>query len=209
MDNTERIIKRISSPINDQLKIVMKGDKKLLNTKNTNYSYGTLVDVLLYGLDSIPTYTADSVLLLGMGGGSIIPPLREKYNYHGPIDAVELDPIVIDLAKEEFNIEADKKVTIIEADAWNYVENCKKQYSLIIVDIFIDIHVPKKFYNPEFWLMVKKITKENGFIVFNAGIDMKEDDVKSFVESLPLKFVYQKNYDVLESNIVIIMQKMG
>ena len=93
-------------------------------------------------------------------------------------------------------------------DAWDYVAQCDTQFDLIIVDIFIDIHVPDKFYKPKFWKMIEKIVTPNGFVLFNAGIDLDETHAQKFVAELPDSFIYQKNYNVLQSNTVIIMQKV-
>lgn len=208
MKNTGEIIKKIESAINHRLKIVLKDGKKLLNTKNTNYSYGTLVDVLEYGLDLIPIQEVSSVLLLGMGGGSIIQSLREKYEINAPITAVEIDPVVVDIAKDIFKISDDSNVEIVCQDAWDFVQKSTQKFDLAIVDIFIDVHVPEKFYLPEFWQMLDESINPHGFVLFNAGIDMKQTEVQKFVAQLPDNFVYQKNYYVLESNTVIIMQKI-
>ncbi len=208
MENNEHLLRKIPSPINKKLKIVKKKGKKLLNTKNTNYSYGTLVDVLEYGLDNIPMQGIDSVLLLGMGGGSIIESLRQKYNYKGPVVAVEIDQVVIDIARDEFGVVESDLLEIHCSDAWDFVDKCDREFSLVIVDIFIDLHVPEKFYRPQFWEMLEKLLVPNGFILFNAGIDLDEQEVKEFVAGLPNSFIYQKNYGVLETNTVIIKQKI-
>ncbi len=208
MSNSEKILKQIESPINNKLKIVLSNGKKLLNTKNTNYSYGTLVEVLEYGLDSIPISLVNSILLLGMGGGSIIKSLREKYKCNAPVVAVEIDPIVIDIAHNEFDIGKEKDLEIHCTDAWNFVEKCDSQFDLIIIDIFIDLVVPEKFYKPEFWEMIEKIVTQNGFVLFNTGIDLNEAEVKKFLDGLPKNFIYQENYNVLKTNTVIIKQKI-
>lgn len=208
MLNSGEIIKTVTSPINDKLNIVLQGDKKLLNTANTNYSYGTLVDVLEYGLDSIPLNGTQSVLLLGMGAGSIIQSLRKKYDCHAPVVAVELDPVVVDLAHDEFEIGKMENVEIHCADAWDFVKKCEKKFDLIIIDIYIDLTVPEKFYNLKFWEELERITNEGGFVLFNAGIDKNEDEMEDFAESLPDSYISQTNYNVLSSNTVIISQKM-
>ncbi len=208
MQTNEKLIREVNSDINQKLRIVWEGDKKLLNTENTNYSYGTLVDVLEYGIDTLPLSMISSILLLGMGGGSIVRSLRQKYDCHAPVVTVELDPVVIDIAHKDFNIEDEKELEIHEADAWDFIENCQSQFDLIIIDIFIDVDVPKKFYNPQFWSMIEKNVSQNGFILFNAGIDLTEDEVFAFLDTLPESFIYQENYNVLETNTVIIMQKV-
>lgn len=208
MENTGEILRVYDSSINKKLKIVKKDGKKLLNTKNTNYSYGTLVDVLEYGLDNIPMSGVKSVLLLGMGAGSIIKSLRSKYNCYAPVVGVEIDPVVIDIARDEFGVTADENLEIHCMDAWDYIENTQKQFDLVIIDIFVDVQVPKKFYKPKFWRMLEKNVAQNGFVLFNKGIDMKESKVRKFVNKLPDSFAYQKNYNVLQSNTVIILQKV-
>lgn len=207
-EDVKQLIRTYASAINNKLKIVYYQGKRLLNTENANYSYGTLVDVLEYGLDTIPMENINSVLLLGMGGGSIKKSLKKKYGYAGPVVAVEIDPVVVEIAQREFDVVEHDLLEIHCADAWNFIEQCHREFDLIIVDIFIDTIVPEKFYDPEFWAMIEKNVTQNGFILFNAGIDLDEAYVQEFVCNLPESFIYQKNYRVLESNTVIIMQKV-
>lgn len=208
MTKNDDSIRYYESAVNKRLKVVWSNGKKLLNTKNTNYSYGTLVQVLKYGLDTLPFGNISSVLLLGMGAGSIIKSLRNKYNFHGSVVAVELDPVVIEIAHREFDIEDEKNLEIVCMDAWDYIEQSDRQFDLIIVDIFIDLHVPEKFYDKKFWEMTEKSVSVNGFVLFNAGIDLTEEQASEFVKTLPDNFIYQKNLYVLQTNTVIIMQKI-
>lgn len=208
MENKRKRTKIFESDFSNRLKIVYQGDKKLLNTANVNYSYGTLVEVLEQGLNRIPVSNSSSVLLLGMGAGSIIQSLREKYDCHAPVTAVEIDPMVILLARDKFNIHRFKKLKIHHADAWEYVKSSVEQFDLIIVDIFKDIKIPQKFYSSEFWSMLEKNVAPNGFILFNAGIDLSEETVSDFASQLPESFVYQKIFNVLQTNTLIIMQRV-
>ena len=208
MDNKEQLIKSVPSAVNKELKVVMYKGKKLLNTENTNYSYGTLVDVLEYGVDTLPIESIKSILLLGMGAASIVESLREKYYCYAPVTGVELDPVVINLAHEEFDIDQLKDLEIHNMDAWDFVEQSDKEYDLIIIDIFIDVRVPKRFYDPKFWSMLERSVAPNGFVLFNAGIDLEEEDVEKFIDTLPDSFIAQENYNVLVSNTVIMLQKV-
>ncbi len=159
-------------------------------------------------MDRIPITEVTSVLLLGIGAGSIIESLRNKYDYTGPVTAIEIDPVVIEIAENEFGVKANELLEIHCIDAWDYIEQCEQEYDLIIIDIFIDIQVPEKFYKPQFWQMIEKNVSDSGFILFNAGIDMEEEAVREFVRNLPDSFISQKNYNVLKTNTVIIMQKL-
>lgn len=195
------------SEVNGRLKVKWREGKKVLNTKQTNYSYGTLEKVLNYGLDSIPLENTQSVLLLGMGGGCIINSLRSRYNCHAPITALELDPVVIDIAEKEFGITESADLKIITGDAYDYTLETKDSFDLTIIDIFIDIYVPDKFYSTEFWEAMAKSVNLNGFVLFNTGIDLTEEQVNAFLDKLPDCFLYQVMFNVYESNTLIILNK--
>ena len=96
--------KQIRSKYNGILEIIRVGEKKLLNSRRANYSYGALEQVLDVGLGQVKADRAAPVLVLGMGGGSVLNLLRKKYSYYGKITAVERDPVVIEIAQKEFNI---------------------------------------------------------------------------------------------------------
>ena len=196
------------SVINEQLEVVWVKGKKILNTKGTNYSYGGLQEVLNYGLDAIPISSIKSILVLGMGGGCVVDSLRNKYNYQKEIIGVEIDPVVVKIAKNEFHLLEDKKVQLIEADAETYIAKNKQQYDLIIVDLFIDIEVPQQFYGQEFWKNIANSVEKNGFVLFNAGIDLTEEKIEDFLTHVPDSFVSQITLEVLVSNTVIIFNKV-
>ncbi|HLW14300.1 MAG TPA: fused MFS/spermidine synthase [Flavobacteriaceae bacterium] len=195
------------SEVNGRLKVKWREGKKVLNTKQTNYSYGTLEKVLNYGLDSIPLENIESVLLLGMGGGCIINSLRNRYQCLAPITAIELDPVVIDIAEKEFGITESEDLNIIVGDAYDYTLETKSRFDLTIIDIFIDIYVPDKFYSTKFWEAIAKAVNLNGFVLFNTGIDLTEEQVNAFLDSLPDCFLYQVMFNVYESNTLIILNK--
>ena len=91
------ITKYVESAINGRLEITWYNGKKVLDVKNANYSYGTLQKILHFGLEKIDLLSVSNVLVLGMGGGSIIETLRKELNFLGEIIAVEIDPKVVEI----------------------------------------------------------------------------------------------------------------
>lgn len=178
-----------------------------MDTAHTNYSYGSLEDVLNYGLDFVPLEDVKSVLLLGMGGGCIISSLKNRYNCHAPVTAIELNPMLIDIAAKEFEVKPSKDLQIIQADAYDYILQTQDSFDLTIIDIFIDLHVPEAFYKPEFWEAMTRVVKLNGFVLFNTGIDLTEEQVNNFLDQLPDCFLYQVMFEVYESNTLLILNK--
>lgn len=197
-----------SSEVNEQLEVCWEDGRKVLNTKGTNYSYGGLQEVLNRGLGRIPLDHIQSVLVLGMGGGSVVDSLRNTFNYKGPILGIEIDPVVIKIAKKEFGILEDENVQILQADAEVFIAITQDKFDLVIVDIYIDTEVPEVFYSTEFWNNLDSNVSDHGFIIFNAGIDLHDDDLEDFLNRIPPSFVYQIKLRVLISNTVLILQKI-
>lgn len=151
------------------LEVMNHKGKYILNSHNTNYSFGELhivFDELFQKID-IKKYDFKNVLILGMGAGSIISLLREKYAINCSITAIEKDEIVIELAKKYFNIEKFKSLTIVDADAFEYTRTTTYKYDLIISDVFVDINVPEKFASNEYLINLKRISNENSCIIYN------------------------------------------
>ena len=204
------ITKTIKSNFSGTLEITIKNGKKRLNTKNANYSYGALQLILKFGLDKIDLKKVNSVLLLGLGGGSVIETLRDDFNYQKHITAVDIDPVIIDIAKTEFGLENNPKLKIICQDALQYVNQNTQQFDLIIVDLFIDISVPKQFLELSFWEHIIKSKSSNGVILFNGSLEKEKSNalkqVITFLKSKVYKVdVYNKINDV---NTVIITQTL-
>ncbi len=167
---------KINSDYNGVLELTYVNGKKMLDSKNANYSYGALQQVLEFGLQAVDFTNVESVLLLGLGGGSAVVLLRDTFNYKGNIVAVEFDSTVITIAKNEFLIDQDDQLQIVAVDAFNYVKNNTQTANLIIVDLFVDTKVPSKFYTSLFCECLYKQLKSNGSILFNIGMQEKAVD---------------------------------
>jgi spermidine synthase len=166
---------------NGVLELTLNNGKLMLDSKNTNYSYGSLQRILEKGLAGIALEKVSSTLLLGLGGGSVIKSLREKFGYSGAIDAVEIDAVVIDIARESFEIKDAENLRIIHADAQEYVQACTSDFDLIIVDLFIDNQVPSIFYSHEFCEKLLTILSKQGSLIFNLGLNTGQEDERKQV----------------------------
>ncbi|NMC36204.1 methyltransferase domain-containing protein [Candidatus Beckwithbacteria bacterium] len=107
-----------------------------------------------------------SILLLGLGGGTIIPLLTKKWP-QAQITAIEIDQIMIKLARQYFGLNRYSQVKPIEADAFTFVKNLKEQYDLVIVDLFCGNSISATLYSPKFIRDLKKVIKSTGFLLIN------------------------------------------
>lgn len=190
--------KRYPSDINGTLEVTYYRGEKILNTKNANYASGSFQEILSFGFSKVDLSNVNSILILGLGGGSGIKALRNTFNYTKNIVVVELDPKIIQIANEEFDIQESDNLQIIQADAFDYVKKCKEKFQLVLIDIFIDFNVPKVFYSKEFCRLLPPIIERNGSFIFNLGMGLNKDSeiVKSTYYHLQNTFdlqLYQKN----------------
>lgn len=191
------VTKTIASKYNGTLEITWYNGVKHLNSKNANYSYGSLQRILKFGLEQIDLSKLDSILILGMGGGSVISTLQNDFKYQKHITAVEIDPVIIDVAKTEFGIIDSDSLKIICEDAHRFMEGNTIKFDLIIIDLFIDLNVPNEFLETTFWKFVLTSISSKGYIVFNAAVkDAKNAIIKNLIAYLKTK-IYK--VDVFEN----------
>lgn len=198
------LTKRINSHHSGLLEITWLNGKKVLDSKNANYSYGSLEKVLDCGLSLSKAERSSNILVLGLGGGSVLGLLRKKYKYTGKITAVEIDPAVIDIALTEFNIGQHEPLELLCEDAFDFVQRSAAGFGLIIIDIFIDTNVPLQFFSTKFWNNITGLLGEKGEVIFNAGINsahLKETEkAQKEVRSIELK----KLEDVMGTNTLLL-----
>ena len=202
------VTKTIESKYSGKLEITWYNGKKHLNSANANYSYGSLQRILKFGLKKINLSKVNSVLILGLGGGSVIETLRQDFNYSGLIEAVELDPAIIDIAKTEFGIQQDETLKIHCADAYEFVKDRSKTFDLIIVDLYIDLDVPNKFLDLKFWDHILALKNSSGSIIFNAAVKVsKADKIISISNYLKTKVFKVELYDNVNNTNTVIIAK--
>jgi len=192
------ITKKVESKYNGTLEITWHNGKKHLNTKNANYSYGSLQKILKIGLQKIDLKNCDNILVLGLGAGSVIDTLINDLNYKNHITALDIDPVIIEIAEAEFNLCENKNLKIICDDAIHFMDNNKDMFDLTIVDLFIDTEVPSPFYNATFWEQIVKANSSKGSILFNASLQSSNDKTLSEITS----FLSNKKYNTEQFNKV-------
>lgn len=202
------ITKKVESDFSGTLEITWYNGKKHLNTKNANYSYGSLQRILKFGLEKINLEKVHSILLLGLGGGSVIATLREDFQYLENIIAIEIDSAVIEIAKHEFNLKENENLKIICEDAFVFVTESTEKFDLIIIDLFIDITVPDEFLSLAFWEHVLKLSAINGTILFNASLEKtKSKALNEVIDFLKVHFYTTEVFEKVNTTNTIIIAK--
>lgn len=150
-NNRWLFVNRISQTMYDSLADESKNEEK----------YFTYVYRIADYLDSFPPKT--KVLLLGLGGGSIVNKLKEK---GFSIDVCELDTRIAEIAKKYFYV--GDKINITVDDARHYIKTCKNKYDVIIFDTFKGEDPPNHVFTIESLNETKKIMNAGGIIFVNS-----------------------------------------
>ena len=106
------------------------------------------------------------VLVLGLGAGSI-PVYLQRFLPDATIDAVELDPGVIDVAKKYFGLRETGKFRLIPGDARMFLNRHTEPYDLIFVDAFTGSYIPFHLMTKEFYQLVRNRLSPHGVAAFN------------------------------------------
>ncbi len=176
-------VKKIPSNVNQRLEVSWQKGQLVLDTKNTNYSYGQLEQVFKRGLKFIgyqKIRAMQRVLNLGLGAGSTVHLLRSEINFTGSITSVELDQAVIYVARKYFALDRYQvNHHIVQMDAFEYVLSCQEQYDLVVIDIFQDTHMPSFLFEDYFVQHVEQLVAVNGFIIFNTIVLTPDDEARN------------------------------
>lgn len=206
-------IHKQKSSVSKNLEITWTNGELVLDSKNTNYSYGSLQRILRKGLDSIGFKTIlkmEHVLVLGVAGGSVIKTLTEEIKFKGRITGVEIDPEIIKIANSYFNLDKISNLEIVIDDAFEFVLKTKNKYDLIIIDIFQDTTMPNFLFEEFFQNRTCFLLKDKGIILFNTMCLSDKDNLrnKKYLENVNTELYTARTIPrVEEHNELIILEK--
>ena len=176
------------------IEVTWANGELVLDSENTNYSYGSLQRILRLGLKKIgfrQIKAMNKILVLGVAGGSVIKTLVSEVSYKGAITGVEIDPEIIKVANSYFNLSQIPNLSIVIADAFEFVLQANEKYDLIIVDIFQDTNMPGFLFENFFTEKLCSLLQYKGHILFNTMVLNKKDNLRN--EKYCSEF-YQPNF---------------
>jgi spermidine synthase len=173
-----------NSAVSKTLEVTWNNGELVLDSKSTNYSYGSLQRILRKGLKYIGferIRNFESILVLGVAGGSVIKTLVDEIKFKGKITGVEIDATVIDIANRYFELDKIKNLEIVIDDAFEFVLKTKLKYDLIIIDIFEDTSMPNFLFQDFFINRINSLLNLNGFILFNTMVINKTEEERNLI----------------------------
>ncbi len=204
----------IKSTISKNLEITWANGELVLDSKNTNYSYGSLQRILRIGLKNIgfdKIKSMQNILVLGVAGGSVIKTLVNEIKFDGKITGVEIDEAVISIANQYFYLNEIQNLEIVIEDAFEFVLKTKSFYDLIIIDVFQDTKMPNFLFEQFFAERIGFLLNQNGFILFNTMCLKSEDNARNdkYVDYFnKKKFKVTKIPRLEDHNELILVQRL-
>ncbi|MBL7885977.1 MAG: fused MFS/spermidine synthase [Flavobacterium sp.] len=171
-----------NSAVSKTLEVTWNNGQLVLDSKNTNYSYGSLQRILRKGLKYIGFERIrkfNNVLILGVAGGSVIKTLVDEIKFKGKITGVEIDKEVVEIANKYFGLNQINNLELIVDDAFEYVLKTKEKYDLIVIDIFQDTTMPNFLFEDFFINRINFLLNVEGFILFNTMVISEKDRIRN------------------------------
>lgn len=169
-------------------KLVCDGTVQSINWDSPNAQkmvFGQVVEVLKEHEPQLR-----SIMIMGLAGGAM-QHLISKAFPGVKIVSVEIDNLMVEIAKQYFNLDDIPNHIVIVEDACRVIVEPEKHeinlgdYDAIVVDIYSGDKFPDLGNSGNFFASLKRLLRPGGLAIFNRiYLDSHQDDVDSFIEDL-------------------------
>ena len=148
------------------------------------------------------------ILIVGLGGGTI-PKFLHKHYPQAVIDAVDIDPDVVKVARLFFEFREDANLRSYVSDGRKFIEDRPGIYDMIFLDAFGADSTPYHLTTREFLLSVKKALKPRGVALGNIWRSVYNPLYDSMVRTYLAVFdeVYLLDVRETSNNILIALPR--
>ena len=204
----EQHIESVEGTLNPSLHVSLVNGRYQLSTDTAVYSFDDLYDNFTTAFEQtdLNAFQPKSVLILGLGLGSVPYILESKYNLQPAYTAVELDEAVIYLAEKYRLADLKAPIQCIAADAEVFVSINTEIFDLIVIDIFIDDLIPVPFLEETFMAQIKDMLHADGLLMFNHMAMDKEQKERSiqYLEQVMRPLFPSSTYIETRNNHILV-----
>jgi len=160
VDQGDERVLRFDSPTGDNQTVILKSDPLAIPM--------VYAQVVAAALAFTPRRTR--ALVVGLGGGLLPRMLRERL-LRMAVDVVEVNPVVIDVARRFFGVEEDARLRIFEDDGVRFLARKGPEYDFILIDAFSVQGIPEAFKAPDVYENVRRRLAPEGAAVLNIAFE--------------------------------------
>ncbi|HOD48506.1 MAG TPA: fused MFS/spermidine synthase [Candidatus Hydrogenedentes bacterium] len=202
--------------------VVDEGDTRMLRFDDTRQSQMSLKNPVEGGFEYTDFFhvpmvfnpAAQDVLFVGLGGGTG-PKAFLQYYPGARLDVAEIDPLVVRVAHDFFQVPEDPRLQISVADGRVFLRRARKSYDVIIMDAYgtspYGLYLPYHLTTIEFFKIAREHLKDGGCLVYNTvEVDRrtKRDRVQDLLTTLGKVFEFTYAFKARTSlNTVLVAIK--
>jgi spermidine synthase len=116
------------------------------------------------------------VLMVGLGGGST-QRLFEHYYTNTTFETVEIDPVVVQVAKNYFQFKENNRQKVYVEDGRMFLRRSTNQWDLILMDAYVQSRygssIPQHLATKEYFEIISKHLPTNGVLSYNIIGDIR------------------------------------
>ncbi len=153
-------------------------------------------------------YDKPSILMIGLGGGTIVYQINRLYNQKIDMDVVEIDENMVKLARE-FIPEDIKNINLFIEDGIEFLKKSKKKYELVFLDAYDGDKIPDSFLDEKTISYINNTLTSDGILAINYAMSFKAIVFfQNYISKLKKYFkVYLVNNPLGSGNTIIICSK--
>jgi spermidine synthase len=204
------------------IKVVDQDDLRILHFNNSTQSQISTKDPLQGHFEyteyfHMPWLWNDriaNVLMIGLGGSSI----QRAYQAYWPEVAsvtVELDPKVVEVARDYFHFQQTEKMKAVVGDGRMYLRRTTKKYDLILLDAYTanryGSYIPYTLVTKEFFALAHDHLTDQGILAYNVigNIETRRENiVGAMYKTLKTSFAQVYMFPARSSfNVVFVATK--
>ena len=168
---------------------VYTGVQAELDLLRLDYPCQEYIRLMIVSLLFYPMSLAEKrFLLIGLGGGTLARAIRRLYPL-ATIDIVEIDPVVLEMAKKRFSFDEDSRMKVFITDGRRFLQQQPMScpYDIIVLDAYdCRSGMPRQMKTQDFFVELKDHLNRSGglFIVNLVCIYQSYINVRRTIESV-------------------------
>lgn len=140
------------------------------------------------------------IMEIGLGGGRTASYLHD-FVRDSIVTVAELDPQVIALAQQYFNVRPDNRLRVVERDGRIFARTTPDHYDVILVDAYRGTFVPFHLTTREFYTILKGKLGPGGAVAQNIDPEtLSETDITTTMKAV---FAHVDRY-AADGNVVLV-----
>lgn len=196
------IIATFHSEFNGEIQLIKFMNSLRLEVEGLTQSGDVMVWIWSQAIKNLfpKRFSPESILLLGLGGGSALFWLRRRFP-KSHLTVVEIDPVMIEIARKYFHIGRIKDLTIVNQDAVEFIKKTKQNFSLILMDCYQGFKTPAGFVDVK---VLQKMKRAGENVLLNRLYwDQHKIITDDFVAKISHYFQVKSVYTA--SNLIIFL----